>query len=157
MAKYASTTSVSSFKSREEIEKILKKYGSDQFYYGTDADNSYLAFRMDNRQIKFILPMPNFDDFTKTPKGKLRAFASQEKEYEQAIRQKWRALALVIKAKLEAVDSGITEFEDEFLANIVLPDGSTAGEYMKPQIEIAYNSGNMPALLEDYSKKRKRK
>ncbi len=69
------------------------------------------------------------------------------KEWEQACRQKWRALYLVIKAKLEAVESGISCFEDEFLANIVLPDGSLVGNFMRPQIEQVYSSGNMPALL----------
>jgi hypothetical protein len=65
-------------------------------------------------------------------------------EYEKATRQRWRALALVIKAKLEAVESGITIFEDEFLAHIVLPDGSTAGDWMRPQIAKAYDKNKMP-------------
>jgi len=58
-----------------------------------------------------------------------------------------RALALVIKAKLEAVESGITVFDDEFMAHIVLPDGSTVGDFMKPQIEQVYLTGQMPPLL----------
>jgi len=54
---------------------------------------------------------------------------------------------LVIKAKLEAVEARITVFEDEFLAHIVLANGETAGEYMIPQIEAAYQSGRTPPLL----------
>lgn len=69
------------------------------------------------------------------------------KEWEQACRQKWRALALVVKAKLEAVESGISEFEEEFLAHIVLPDGQTVGRWMQPQIADAYGSGKMPPML----------
>lgn len=38
------------------------------------------------------------------------------------------------------------------MANIVLPNGTTAGEFMKPQIQAAYETGDMPALLPDYSK-----
>ena len=53
----------------------------------------------------------------------------------------------MIKAKLEAVETGITEFEDEFLAHIVLPNGQTAGHWMRPQIAKAYESGSMPPLL----------
>jgi len=67
-------------------------------------------------------------------------------------RQKWRALALVIKAKLEAVESGISVFEDEFMAAIVMPNGRTVSEEIRPRIAAAYESGNMPALLPDYSK-----
>ena len=70
-----------------------------------------------------------------------------ENAYEQAVRQRWRALALVIKAKLEAVESGITVFDKEFMAHIVLPDGKTVGEHMLPQIESSYETGSMPPLL----------
>lgn len=72
--------------------------------------------------------MPDKTDprFQMTPGGRRRRSAEQMlAEYEKATRQRWRALALVIKAKLEAVASGITEFEQEFLAHIVLPDGRT--------------------------------
>jgi hypothetical protein len=53
-------------------------------------------------------------------------------------------LAPVIKAKLEVVESGISVLDEEFLAQIVLPDGSTAGDFLVPQIERAYESGEMP-------------
>ena len=53
-------------------------------------------------------------------------------------------LLLVIKAKLEAVTAGISTIETEFLANIVLPDNTTAGEWMLPQIDRAYRTGEMP-------------
>ncbi len=56
-------------------------------------------------------------------------------------------LALVIKAKLEAVETGITMFDEEFLAHIVLPNGNTVGQFMLPQVESTYNSGAMPPLL----------
>ena len=54
---------------------------------------------------------------------------------------------LVIKAKLEAVTAGISTIETEFLANIVLPDNTTAGEWILPQIDQAYRNGAMPPLL----------
>ena len=71
----------------------------------------------------------------------------QVEKWEQACRQRWRALALVIKAKLEAVESGITTFEDEFLAHIVMPDGQTVATHIKPRIAEAYEGGRMLALM----------
>ena len=71
----------------------------------------------------------------------------EEEAYDQACRQRWRALLLVIKAKLEAVTAGISTIETEFLANIVLPDNTTAGEWMLPQIDRAYRTDEMPPLL----------
>ncbi len=46
-----------------------------------------------------------------------------------------------------AVTAGISTNETEFLANIVLPDNTTAGEWMIPQIDQAYRTGEMPPLL----------
>lgn len=150
MAKYAENTSVSSSQSRAEIERTLTKYGASGFMYGWQDSRALVGFQMHGKQIKFMLMLPNKHDreFTHTPsRGTLRSQEQQDAAYEQAVRQRWRALALVIKAKLEAVEAGITIFEDEFLAHIVLPDGRTAGEYMVPQIEEAYRTRQMPAML----------
>ncbi|MBI2798928.1 MAG: hypothetical protein HYX63_01375 [Gammaproteobacteria bacterium] len=66
---------------------------------------------------------------------------------QQAVRQRWRALNLVIKAKLEAVESGISVFEEEFLAHIVMPNNQRVGQWMLPQIAAAYSSGKMSPML----------
>ncbi len=148
MTRYAATTDVSSTRSREEIERTLERYGADQFLYGWQDSAAMVGFRMNGRQIRFILAMPGKTErrFTHHSRGKRTPDAAL-KEWEQAVRQRWRALALVIKAKVEAVESGISIFEDEFLANIVLPTGETAGAWMRPQIAEAYRVGTMPALL----------
>lgn len=150
MAKFAETTTVTSEKSRAEIEKILTRYGASGFMYGWQSTHALLAFEMAGRRVKFALPLPDRKDreFTHTPnRGTKRSDSQAEAAYEQAVRQKWRALALVIKAKLEAVESGITEFEEEFLAHIVLPNGNTVGQFMLPQVESAYDTGDMPPML----------
>jgi hypothetical protein len=45
------------------------------------------------------------------------------------------------------VESGISTFEQEFLAHIILPDNSTVGDWIGPQIEQAYETGAMPPML----------
>lgn len=150
MSRYAENTSVPSDKSRAEIDRTLSRYGATGFMYGWSDKNAVIAFEMKGRRVKFILPLPdkNSKEFTETPRrGYLRTPEQIETVYEQAVRQRWRALALVIKAKLEAVEAGITEFEEEFLAHIVLPNGSTIGQFMIPQIENVYRTGKMPPLL----------
>lgn len=153
MTRYAKDTSVSVANSKAEIEKILERYGADQFMSGWSSDRAIIGFMMAGRQVRFILPMPdrNDEEFTITPTGKARASDAAHKAWEQASRQRWRALALVIKAKLEAVESEISVFEDEFMANIVLPNGRTVSEEVRPRIAEAYSSGDMPNLLPDYS------
>lgn len=150
MTRYAADTSVSQDKSRNEIEATLKRYGATSFMYASEATAAMIGFRISDRMVKFVLPMPdpNAREFTHTPaKGMARSPAEAQKAWEQAGRQRWRALALVIKAKLEAVAAGITTIEDEFLAHTVLPDGSTVGQFMKPQIAVAYERGSMPTTL----------
>lgn len=152
MARYAENTSVSVANSKAEIERTLERYGAEQFMSGWSAAEALIAFTLDGRQIRFILQMPDKEEkrFTHHSKG-CRTPESALKEWEQACRQRWRALALVIKAKLEATKSGISAFEDEFMANIVMPDGRTVSDHVRPRIAHAYDTGSMAPLLPDYS------
>jgi hypothetical protein len=145
--RYATETAVPVDKTRNEIERTLMRYGAEAFGYMNEAFQVKLAFRMGGRHIRFILPMPDPKDFSRTPTGQERANDARQRAWEQAQRQRWRALLLIIKAKLEAVAAGITTIEDEFLAHTVLPDGSTVGEWAKPQLAIAYERGAMPTHL----------
>lgn len=147
MSQYAKNTNVSSELSRIEIEKTLIKYGAENFAYATTNGTAFIGFTMYERQVKFVLPLPRREEFRYTATGRERAENSRQEAWEQACRQRWRALKLVIQAKLEAVECGISVFEDEFMANIVLPDGKTVGEFMKPQIAEAYEYGTLPRLL----------
>lgn len=149
MATYATQTSVSVAKSRDEIEKTLIRYGATAFAYGWTGSGAMIQFEAQDRRIRMALPLPdrNSREFTQTPTGRARSAESAEVAWEQASRQRWRALLLVVKAKLEAIEAGISTFDTEFLSYIVLPDGSTVGDRVGPQIETAYQSGLMPAML----------
>jgi hypothetical protein len=127
-ARYAARTRVPADRTRLEIEALMRKRGADQFFSGADKDRAILAFRIKERHMRFTLPL-----------GAARS--------EQTVRSRWRALLLVIKARLEAIDLGIMSFEDAFLADIILPDKRTVAEVMRPQIAAAYESGTMPPLL----------
>jgi hypothetical protein len=159
-AKYAASTQVSPEKSKAEIEELLRKYGADQFFSGwadgtgEDGGKAALGFRCQGRFVRFVLPLPS--------KGERRfhrhrgssyltvSDAAARERWEQEVRRRWRALALVIKAKLEAVSTGITSFESEFLAHIVMPDGRTVGEHVVPAIATAYETGKPMALLPEF-------
>lgn len=144
---YASGTDVTPDKSRAEIERTLIRYGATKFMYGWDERSAVVMFDMKNRRLKFLLPLPDRKEFTKTPTGKERTANSAGEAYDQAVRQRWRALGLAIKAKLESVEVGIEQFDEAFMAQIVLPDGGTVGQWMQPQIKFAYEQGVMPPLL----------
>lgn len=144
---FAAGTNIDESKSRMEIERILKRYGASKFMFGWDDNASMIVFEAYNRRIKFLLPTPTIEEFRETPKGKIRTRKIMEIAHDLETKRRWRALALVIKAKLEAVNSGISTFEQEFMANILLPDGETVGEWISPQLDQIYLNGKMPPLL----------
>lgn len=156
---YASGTTVTVDRSRAEIENLLRRYGADQFVSGWEAGKrALIGFRAHSRQVRFELTMPDPKDaifhsrrgphrrWNRASGGYVTVGASGDR-YEKEVRRRWRALALVVKAKLEAVATGITTFETEFMAHIVMPDGRTVGEHIVPKIEAAYAKGAMVPLL----------
>jgi hypothetical protein len=150
MATYAAKTDVPADRSRAEIERTLERYGADQFIYGWDGPRARLGFRMHGRQVRLDVPLPDRHDskYQLTATGRYRASADAARTaYEQDVRQRWRAVLLIIKAKLEAIDAGISTFDAEFLSSIMLPSGATVGEWAEPQLDRIYATGQMPRLL----------
>ncbi|HUW30193.1 MAG TPA: hypothetical protein VM223_01130 [Planctomycetota bacterium] len=149
---YAENTSVPVDRSKAEIERVLARYGATGFMYGIRPEKAVVAFEANDRHVRFILPMPDpsAPEFRTTPTGRSRKGDAVNSAFEQEVRRRWRALALAIKAKLEAVDTGITEFEDEFMAHIVMPDGKTVSEHTRPLIAAAYETGRVQPLLPGY-------
>src|SRR5258708_30341269 len=117
MARYAADTSVAPEQTRVEIEGTLRRYGADSFLSGWSQDNAFIGFRVHGLSVRFVLPMPKRTEkaFThyRHNSGQFMARSSEAatKAWDQAIRQRWRALALAVKAKLEAVESGISSIE----------------------------------------------
>lgn len=145
---YAADTSVPVERSRAELERTLTRYGATAFGYMSEPTRAVVMFEANERRIRFDVPLPDRNDrrFTHHSRGARTATQAQE-QWEQACRQKWRALNLVVKAKLEAVAAGISEFEEEFLAWICLPSGQTMGDIARPAIAHAYETGALPALM----------
>lgn len=139
MAKYAHGTDVSVSNSKTEIEKILKRFGADQFMIGWNEGKAIIMFRAHGRHIKMLLPLPI--------KKNHRSVASFEAEE----RRVWRSMTLCIKAKVESVATGIETFEESFMAHVVLPNGETLAEHAAPLIKAAYETGEMPKLLPHFS------
>src|SRR5262245_9934036 len=134
---FAKKTRVPVTNTRQEIERLLERHKAKQ--YGTAVDYEQcvarVQFRLQDRIVRFVVTLPNPEKL-----GRGDRFA-------QAERQRWRALLLVIKAKLESVESGIELFEEAFLANIVMPNDLTMAQVVRPYIADAYASGRMPRAL----------
>ena len=128
---YARETKVPVDRSRAEIESTLRRYGAKEFAFGHRVGRADVAFRLKDRNVRISLPLPQGDS----------------RADQQLTRARWRALLLVMKAKLESVDAGIETFEQAFFANIVMPDGRTVYESARGTVQLAYEKGAVLPLL----------
>lgn len=149
MSRYASNTKVSADRSLQEIKRTVERYGAESFGFAQDRGKAMVQFALADRLVRFMVQMPDRDDdeYTLTETGRDRSETAAYTAWEKACRQRWRALALVVKAKLEAVESGITDFDREFLAYLVLPDGSTVADNALPAVAEAYATGRVVTAL----------
>lgn len=114
---YAEKTSVSVSRTKADIEDLIQRYGADQFVSGYKDDIAVIGFSMVGRQVRFLLPLPNKRDreYWYTPgRGYRRTEDAAHAAWEQACRSRWRALYLIVKAKLEAVEAGISTVSGSF-------------------------------------------
>lgn len=154
MARYASNTEVPVDRTRNQIETLLSKHGAKAFGYATQANRAVIRFNMLQEdgtrvlgvQMKLDLPDPESDEFCNTPTGKTRDRETALKSWEQACRANWRALHLVIKAKLEAVEVGISTIEREFMPDVLLQNGLTIGDVVESQREAIAGGGQLRLL-----------
>jgi hypothetical protein len=148
--RYAEGTSVSVEKSRMEIEALLVKHGASGFVSGWSEGVGFLQFRLHERMLRYRVDVPTADAFKRV--GVKRYYADNAAGKCQTLadaehRRRWRSLLLILKAKLELVASGDAQFDREFMADIMLPQGGTVGDEMVPQIAEAYRTGVAPKLL----------
>ena len=145
--RYARNTQVSSDRSIGEIRRTVERYGANGFLFGSSDGMGVVGFELGGRAVRIRVPMPKAAEFSMTATGRERDEWTVRQEVEKASRQRWRCLCLVVKAKLEAVESGISSVESEFLANILVEGGRTVGEVLQSKVAAAYLGVGAPKLL----------
>lgn len=148
---YAEGTTVKIEQSIAEISAIVRKNGGGQFAQMLSDEKAAIAFTMQDRQVRFVVSFGSSADPAFATKGRWSEAttpAERKMKFEARQRQRMRALLLVIKAKLESVESEVETFEQAFLANVVMPNGATLHELVRERVSDAYLTGAMPLLLE---------
>lgn len=152
---YAENTSVSVERSQGELKAMMGRYGAEAFGLmeeggGSRALVEFIIEPEEGRRlrVRFVLTMPDREEYRATPSGKKRRDNDATwRAWEQACRSRWRALVLVCKAKLEAVDAGISTFEQEFLPHLVTASGETIGQRLLPDLQRSLAKGSGLRLL----------
>lgn len=144
---YAANTTVPVDRTRAEIEKTLRKAGATNFGTYTNDLKGYsmVQFMMDSRLIRLSVVQPDQEDLRDKKTRRLPRPSALQNALAQEERRRWRALLLIVKAKLELIESKLSTVEREFLADIVLPDNSTVGDLFAPVLQKAYEEGKLPS------------
>ncbi len=140
---YAENTTVTFENSIAEITGLLRKAGADQIGQVENRPTFTLQFTMAERMVCFRIHFPDAEQLKKMtgPRQDAGRVAQQWR------RQRGRALLLVIKAKLESVESGVETFEQAFLPNVVMLDGATVYERIAEPIALEYRTGLPTTML----------
>ena len=142
MRSYAQGTEVPVGRSRDEIERILERFGATEQGWLRDDEKGIttIAFRRARRMYKFSIRIPALSEFMATPKQRYERTPIQAKAAQDAeTRRRFRSLANYIKALLDAVDTGIIELEEALLPYLLLGGSKTLYEEIKPQLGTGQN------------------
>lgn len=123
--RYAEDTKVPVAKTRQDIEAALRRAGASRIVSMDEVESALIVFMLSDRLMRIVVPIA----------------AETSRQERAAI---WRGLFMVMKAKLVAIDRGISSVDQEFLADIVLPDGQTVGRWFEPGLRLAFQRGIMP-------------
>ena len=126
--RYAEGTKVGVDSSRGEITGILTKHGVKRMGWFGDADSGdELQFELGGGQFRFRIEKPTAAELERRD-GHLYSYPQNvdwESKADAEWRRRWRANVLLLKAKLEFIDSGDTTLDRELLPYRVLADGRT--------------------------------
>lgn len=126
MGRYAEGTTVSVARSRDEIERIIKRYEVDAFGFMQRGDDVLVQFQRNGRVFRIEIPA-----------------CDQPKE----TRRRWRCVVLWLKGALEYVDAGLASFESMFAYWTMLADGSTVGDKIEEQLDQIGGANGFPQLM----------
>lgn len=122
--RYAEGTKVSVESSRGELTGILAKHGVQRMGWMGAPEGDELLFELGGGQFRLRIVKPTMAEIgTDYPNA-----YDQQAKLDGEWRRRWRANVLLLKAKLEFIDSGDTTLDKELLPYRVLADGRTLEE-----------------------------
>jgi hypothetical protein len=141
VTRYAEGTKVTVESSRGEITGILAKHGVQKMGWMASPDGDELLFELGGGSFRFRMVKPTAESMRERD-GKTYANPQNidwDAKATQEWRRVWRANVLLLKAKLEFIESGDTTLDRELMAYRVLKDGRT--------LEDAIAAGGLPMLV----------
>ena len=148
---YASGTGVSIERSRAELEALLSRHGATAFSYARSETLGKVGIQFELKgylvRYEIAIPTAKDADMRLSSMGRLRTPKQIENAVAKELRRRWRALVLIVRAKLVAIEDGISTMEREFMPSFVLPDDRTLEEVLAPNLQKMVGSGEISALM----------
>lgn len=152
---YAERTSVPVTQTIAAIQRLLQKHHASDVTVGLKGDKTQVQFDLAKpgskpaivRTLRLTLPLPDLDAYKVTPGGQYRwSLKQRAAALKQDHMARHRALLAHLVAKFASQEAGIVEWESLWMAETVMPDGTTAAETFGPVIAEAVSQRQMPAL-----------
>ena len=122
--RYAEGTTVDARKSQGEIAGILAVHGVTRQGWMQGPEGDELHFELKGHMFRFQIIRPTIAEIRKLYPNAYDPQAKLDAEW----RRRWRANVLLLKAKLEFIDSGDTTIERELLPYMLTSGGQTVGD-----------------------------
>lgn len=129
---YAKSTSVPIARSRDEIEQRLQKAGASAFGFMSDQQRAAITFMLAGRQVRCEIPLP--EQAVCQPGERPAKVQAISDAHAQECRRRWRCMLMSIKAKLIAIEEGISTVDREFMPDLVLSDNRRLETAMAPEL-----------------------
>ena len=107
---YAKGTQVPIKQSRDDIIHLMERFAVHNLAAGIMGGQDFVMFDHDGQTYRFTV-----DPHESLP------------EY----RRRWRCLVLHVKSSLVIINEGVRDFSTVFMADRILPNGQSWGEYVK--------------------------
>lgn len=130
---YAKGTEVSVAKSQEEITKVFMRYRVETYGFLARPGRAAVQFEIAGVPVDLVIPLPPRPVEEKIYNPDTGRYILALPRWEQEVKEAWRALVLLLKANLEAIDRGLLSAEQAFMAYVLLPNGQTLGDFVLPQ------------------------
>lgn len=129
---YAQNTSVPIEKTMGELRRLAAKHKSQTFSLIEHETQAGVMMRIQDRAVRIVVPLPTCADVMKDALGRYLKYSKAR--HDRLLRQRWRAILLLLTAKFEMIELGIETFDQAFMPYLVLKSGQTMAEAVMPQI-----------------------
>lgn len=154
--RYARETTVPVASSRNEIDRILTRWGADQLQWSQDNKGgmSMLRFVWEHEGTqycaRFVVNVPTEDEIrAESVDGRTGGFS--QSKFDKAMKRRGmvehRELALLLKAIFVAVEANLIQAEQILLPFLEDQDGHTVAELVVPHLKQIHKRGGVKMLL----------